>query len=349
MVQGDFPISLFHGQASDRVIVDKYIELTRMLPLNQLDLVVWPESMLSEALLSDDLSGIDWQIAREKAAHDPYTKDMIDFRETDVPELAKLLHDANVQLLAGAPTRRFDPTELEAPANLYNSAVLAYGGDNGQLLFSPTVYDKMHCVPASEYVPFGDSWPALHRLLRRLIPESMPQLTPGKQVRRFQIGHGENRWMIATPICYEGVFPQVCQKLAFAGVSTPPADALVNISNDGWFIAQLPGRQWASTELDQHMSQYVFRAIENRRPVVRAVNTGISGFVDSSGSIVKLVQHPQTGLSKMISGTAYMQVLVDQRTAPYSLIGDLPAYVCVAALVVTALLLWRPRPSGKKE
>jgi apolipoprotein N-acyltransferase len=56
------------------------------------------------------------------------------------------------------------------------------------------------------------------------------------------------------------------------------AGFLVNITNDAWF-----GKSAASY---QHISMVVFRAVENRRPVIRAANTGITGIIDSRGKII---------------------------------------------------------------
>ena len=52
---------------------------------------------------------------------------------------------------------------------------------------------------------------------------------------------------------------------------------LVNLSNDGWFHG--------SSELDMHLAVSVFRTIEHRVPLARAVNTGISALIDGNGEI----------------------------------------------------------------
>ena len=161
----------------------------------------------------------------------------------------------------------------------------------------------------------------------------------GKRTVRFNIGGDNRRWTVATPICYEGVFARVCRRLAYDG-RRKAIDCLVNLSNDGWFIAPLPDGPRPSGELDQHLAAYVFRAIENRVPVVRAVNTGISGFIDSSGRIERLVRDEPTGLTRMITGAAHQQVVVDDRRSVYSLVGDAAANVCSLAAVVLALTLW---------
>ncbi len=345
VVQGAFPISLFHLQDSEETIFREYLRLTGHLPLKDLDLVVWPESMLPSILLDEEYNGELPAILKYADEDSNFAKTFVTWRDQGRQELGQLLGSAHIKLLTGAQTVRPGIDTMGHPVwDRFNSAILVTADPNGKLAFGPT-YDKMHCVPASEYVPFREGWPALHDLLRKLVPDSMPQLTPGKMVRRFQLGSPQEPWTAATPICYEGVFPNVCRELMFGrpDIAGRAADVMINMSNDGWFIAQLPNQQWASTELDQHLAGYVFRAVESRRPVVRAVNTGISGFVDSSGRIGPLVQHEQTGQTKMITGTASAQVLVDTRRSLYSLIGDFPAWLCVTAGAVTLLMLWRPR------
>ena len=56
---------------------------------------------------------------------------------------------------------------------------------------------------------------------------------------------------------------------------------MVNITNDAWF-----GKSNAPY---QHAQASVFRAVENRVPVIRAANTGLSCFIDSKGRIIDKV------------------------------------------------------------
>jgi apolipoprotein N-acyltransferase len=73
----------------------------------------------------------------------------------------------------------------------------------------------------------------------------------------------------------------------------------------------------------------VFRAVENRKPLVRAANTGISGFIDSSGRILA-----HTALFERTTLT--MDIKTDRTRSFYSKYGDLFSYVWI---VVSILLL----------
>ena len=52
--------------------------------------------------------------------------------------------------------------------------------------------------------------------------------------------------------------------------ATPEVDFLLNLTNDGWFGDN--HQQW------QHARTAAWRAIENRRPLVRCCNNGITGW-----------------------------------------------------------------------
>lgn len=139
---------------------------------------------------------------------------------------------------------------------------------NSALLIAPgrhiaARYDKQHLVPFGEYVPL----PRLLFFVKRLT-HGAGSFVPGDS--RDPIPSPAGR--IGVLICYEDVFPDVARDEAARG-----ADLLATITNDAWY-----GRTSAAW---QHTAMDVFRAIETRRPVVRAAQTGVSAFVDASGAI----------------------------------------------------------------
>jgi apolipoprotein N-acyltransferase len=120
-------------------------------------------------------------------------------------------------------------------------------------------------------------------------------------------------------------------------------DFIVNISNDGWFAGT-----W---ELDQHLNLCVFRAVENRVPIVRSVNTGISAIIQSTGRITRVVE--KDGRRRGVSGSIVGEVTLDDRIAPYTVHGDAFAYGCLLATagIVAAVVVSRlhGRRNGEEE
>ena len=126
------------------------------------------------------------------------------------------------------------------------------------------IYDKAHLVPFGEYVPLKKWLPFLGKLVEQVGDFSGGEIGANLQWREHRIG------ML---ICYELTFPYLSRAAARNG-----ADLLINITNDAWY-----GRTSAPF---QHFSMAVFRAVENRRALARAANTGISGFVAPTGKIM---------------------------------------------------------------
>ncbi len=185
---------------------------------------------------------------------------------------------------------------------LSNSAVLL--DDTGKVTYT---YDKIHLVPFGEYVPFQKILFFLNKLV-----VGIGDYTGGNSHVRALSPFGE----FAPLICYEIIFPGLVRKFYSDG-----GDFMINITNDAWF-----GR---TTGPYQHFSMVVFRAVENRKPVLRAANTGISGFIDSSGRI-----HSKTSLFERATLTGDLKT--DRTRSFYSRYGDLFSYVWI---VVSILLL----------
>ena len=143
------------------------------------------------------------------------------------------------------------------PWRVYNSAALI--DPNGRETF---LYDKIHLVPFSEYLPFGN-WFAF---IRKITPE----VGNFAQGREWKVGTLPDGHRFSVYICYEAAFPGEVRRFAVNG-----AELLVNISNDGWF-----GRTAAP---EQHLDMARLRAIENRRWMIRSTNNGHTVSVDPYG------------------------------------------------------------------
>jgi apolipoprotein N-acyltransferase len=168
------------------------------------------------------------------------------------------------------------------------------------------VYDKIHLVPFGEYVP-------LQRLLffvDRMARGAIADFAPGVSVEPIPTFWGG----AAAFICYEAIFPELVRRLA----AREPA-FLVNITNDAWF-----GRTSAPA---QHLAMAVVRAVETRRDLLRAANTGISAVIDPRG---RIVGHTRLMETAVLAGTVTPR---SGRTL-YVRSGDVFAWAC-AILAVT--------------
>ncbi len=140
---------------------------------------------------------------------------------------------------------------------------------NSALLINPAGrpvgrYDKQHLVPFGEYVPWRKYLPFLKPLVK-----NVGDFTPGHSLRPLPAGPLQ----LGVLICFESIFPDLARQETAAG-----ANLLVNLTNDAWYgNSSAPHQSFAMT---------VFRAVETRRSLVRAANTGISGFVAPSGRIL---------------------------------------------------------------
>ncbi len=210
----------------------------------------------------------------------------------------------------------------------YNSALIY--DENGEQRLER--YDKNHLVPFGEFVPFRYGrlhW--LYRWLNKLSPFSYGgtleySLSPGAGLTVFDLDVDGETYRFGTPICYEDVMPCVIRRYVWEG-SERRVDFLVNISNDGWFLR--------SAELPQHLAICVFRAVENRVGIARAVNTGISGFIDPNGQMYSLVELDGRTYGEGVIGYRVAPVKIDQRGSFYGRHGDWLAGLC---LVLTTAL-----------
>lgn len=202
---------------------------------------------------------------RELAANAPkllvWPETAMPFYLHDSPELIgleTLTARTQTNILTGAPHREASPGNT---TKYYNSAFLI--SDRGVVAGR---YDKEHLVPFGEYVP-------LKKVLFFLGPlvQAVADFSPGSTLRPIPCQNSS----LGVLICFESIFPELARKQTAAG-----AGLLVVLTNDAWY-----GRTSAPW---QHMAMAVFRAVENRRSLARAANTGVSGFVDPLGRMLQL-------------------------------------------------------------
>ncbi|MGB9710365.1 MAG: apolipoprotein N-acyltransferase [Thermodesulfovibrio sp.] len=245
-----------------------------------------------------------------------YNPQLVVWPETAVPfvfeknkyftsDLINFVKQQNIYLLFGSIMER-------QKDNYTNSAVLI--DPNGTIAY---YYDKIHLVPFGEYVPLRKILFFINKLT-----VGIGDYKPGDSYTVAITPFGR----FATLICYESIFPGQVRKFYQKG-----GQFIVNITNDGWF-----GNTGGPY---QHFSMAVFRAIENRKPLIRAANSGISGFIDSKGRIInKTALFERTYLVEDIQG--------DEKLSFYTKYGDIFAYFCIVFSLI--FVIGNVRFGGKK-
>jgi len=286
-------------------------------------LVVWPETMLP---------GIGFEVDRF---------DFAPWDETLAPywywaEVVRgLATEIDIPILVGSQTWLDVKVEYGVaqhnviPGSQYNSAVLVFPDGHTER------YDKTFLTPFGERMPYVEHWPWLNEQVRRRVGAAMLfDLDEGDSPNRLTIPkiHGEEDDFkkdvrIGTPICFEDTVPHVVRGLVWED-SVRQVEILINLSNDGWFGNADDARM-------QHIREARMRCIENRTPMIRVANTGMSCVIDSRGLVYQYAMSGdqpafrQSTIALFTSGMGYEKPLSAQ-------VGDSVAW---ASLIASILLM----------
>ena len=217
--------------------------------------------------------------------------------------IAGVISAHGTQLLAGAP-RAVDATR----ATFTNSAFLL--APDGAILGR---YDKQRLLPFAEHFPL--SIDALRRRFGRV-----RQFTPGGPAELLDTDAGR----AGVLICNEAFYGRLAAERVLAG-----ATWLVNLANDTW----VSDSQFSRMALDMAR----FRAIEQRRWLVRASTWGPSALVDPAGRVMAV-----TGTDTQAAACGAIEPLAE--TTAYARLGDV--FACACVLAVALALVWTARPPG---
>ncbi|MCI5073281.1 apolipoprotein N-acyltransferase [bacterium] len=210
----------------------------------------------------------------------------------------------NSYLLFGAPSYTYKNKK-----RYFQNSVFAVNKDNRLLARS----DKFHLVPFGEYVPFPFSF------IEKLIPAAAGSFISGSEQVIIKLPQAN----FGTLICYESLFSYLSRHAVIQG-----ADILINLTNDAWFNE--------SSGPYQHKIFAKFRAIETRRSLVRAANTGISTWFDATG---KQYQH----LDLFKRGSLQAQIPIYTSRSFYVRFPQLMLYIIVLAWFILLLNLQKAR------
>ncbi len=230
-----------------------------------------------------------------------------------------LAADADADFLLG--------TIDEDGGDVYNAAILlSEGGERVQ------IYRKVHLVPFGEFVPGRHTVP----LLARIVGDQVPgDFKAGKEHTVFTLTNGDVQ--VAPLICFEDTIGELARQFVVPTETSPGANLLVDVTNDGWFQH--------SAGSPQHLANAIFRCIETRRPMLRAANTGVTCFINQFGRVTQELRDEtgSTFTEGVLSGD--IKVPSEHELTFYARHGELFAKACAVitliAIVLTSLTRWR--------
>jgi apolipoprotein N-acyltransferase len=270
------------------------------------DLIVWPETSYPYGFIATDPAATTSTLARQASqiSADMKLAEWLEKRDKVAEHLHALTDSAGVPMLVGAIYYDHRPDGMSK----FNSAVL----------FEPTAravraYHKIHLVPFGEFIPFLESLPWL-TVFTPYRNGYIPTLNFGHEPLTLPLGPHR----LAVAICFEDTVPHLVRRFFAETPDGRQPDVLINMSNDGWFHG--------SSELDMHLAVSVFRTIEHRVPLARAVNTGISALIDGNGEI-------RDTLPRLTESVLSVTIPLDDRTSLYTLCGDWLGLSCLAVTI----------------
>lgn len=208
----------------------------------------------------------------------------------------------------------------------FNSiALLTSRGAEAQL------HHKIHLVPFGEYVPLREEFPLLARIVGELVPDDFD---PGSEFTVMEMAAKPLK--IGPLVCFEDTLGNLARRFALDG-----AQAFVTVTNDGWFLE--------SAGSLQHLRNSLFRCVENRLPMIRAANTGVTCAIDRLG-VVREVLKDENG-STFIQGVLFgkMSFPVNPEPTFYAKFGEVFSISCLVISGIWSLFaavkFWRTKKS----
>jgi len=218
--------------------------------------------------------------------------------------MQRLSTESGLDVLFSSPTSSSE--EIEG-RRYFNSAVLLR--EDGS---EPQIYSKVHLVPFGEYLPFRKILFFVDKFSKGVIGD----FDNGEDYTGLILTNGHR---FGAGICYEILFPELIRQF-----TEKDAEFLVNITNDTWY---------GDTPMPyHHFALSVFRAVENRKFIVRVANSGFSGIVAPDGRILKRSQL----FSKEI---IIYSIHPNSIKTIYSRFGDWFVYLNFAIVVLIVLIL----------
>jgi len=189
----------------------------------------------------------------------------------------------------------------------YNSVVLLTDRAKGAQM-----YHKMHLVPFGEYVPLRQAFPLFAWVVGDLVPDDFD---PGAYPVVLELSAFPAK--LGPLVCFEDTVGELARQFALLG-----AQAFVVVTNDGWFLRSAGSKQ--------HLANAIFRCAENKIPMLRAANTGVTCVVDRFGAVRQVLQ--SEGDDTFIEGVLFGSLPIAKAEPPtfYARNGEVFSLACLA-------------------
>ncbi|GIW98147.1 MAG: apolipoprotein N-acyltransferase [Pirellulaceae bacterium] len=335
-----------------------YLEQTRAAAKHQpVDVVVWPEStfssgtpwVASQASLTVPTElrreGIDAEFLQQWQSR---ALQQFQFKSRLVLEAARgempRSPDAEPKAMGeeDAVNQDGDLAPPHWPHLIVGSDAVVFDGDrlrryNAALHIDPRgnvvgYYNKMHLVMFGEYIPLQWCLGWLGRLF------GFSGIEAGDTPVCFDIAGVH----LSPNICFESMMPRLVRwQVKSLRRNGHEVDCLVNLTNDSWFRG--------SSMLDHHLASSILVAVENRRPMLIAANTGISAEVDGCGRVKHSLDRFQAGVLVAEPRRDGRRGLVQTVGYPFAVVCGLVVLVAGLQLLGASLQrLWCSRSAGKQ-
>lgn len=285
LVQENMPTVFDADLSAVRAAWSRYLETTRSLVAQHgsVDVVVWPESTFTggnpwvdrapqqkipQELIKEglDLEFVQSWVEKSTREFEFKTRLLIE-AATPIDESSE--NDAAPYLVLGSDAVVIEPDRMRR----HNAALFV--GPDGKLIRR---YDKMHLVMIGEYMPLR---PVLGWLADMF---GVSAFNAGQQPQCFAAGDVN----ISPSICFETMMPRVIRNhVSVLKEQGDAPDLLINVTNDSWFRG--------SSMLDHHLDCAILCAVENRRPLLVAANSGMTAEIDGAGRLVQQIPRFEIG------------------------------------------------------
>lgn len=233
------------------------------------------------------------------------------YQEEKEIELINFLREKPVSLFFGS-FGKTDATPVVITNNLYSI-------DHSQYDHRITRFEKTVLFPFGEYIPGANTFP----FLKKIFPKAN---TPVAAKEPNVAPVGKHNLNIGAAICYEVLFSDFFIKLAQKNTQV-----VINITNESYF------GNFGEPQIN--LFQTAVRATETRLPIIRSANTGLSGFIDASGEILKSSSMDEEVI-------LYQEVQIPDRSKlflPYVQYGNWWGKLGLLATLLSLIILFLPR------